>query len=150
LLELIFSNDCNISIEKLIEYIPILSSFCLNDKVRQLYLKLFGMMNDNNHKLFDELIDDMINHFSVEEINEMPDIIASKFILKIINGIDINKVFLHAVKIGYLETIKILINLKADIYFNDKAIILASLNGHLEIVKLLIDNGADIHVNTNH
>jgi ankyrin repeat protein len=150
LLELIFSDNCEISLDKLIEYIPILSSLCLNDNAKQSYLKLFGMINENNHELINELIDDMINYFNVEEINKMPDLVASKFVLKMINDANINKIFVDAVKIGYIKTINTLVNEHANIYFNDNiAIAWASQNGHLDVVKYLLDVGADIHANND-
>jgi ankyrin repeat protein len=146
LLELIFSDNYDVSVDKLIEYIPILSSLCLDDKARQSYLKLFSMINENNHELINELMDDMINYFNVEEIDKMPDLVASKFVIKIINDADINKIFIDAARIGYIKTIKKIISKNADIHVaDDYAIRLASENGHLEIVKFLFEKGANIH-----
>jgi hypothetical protein len=150
LLELIFSDNYNVPVDKIVTYIPILSSFCLTDKVKQLYLKLFSLTDENNHELIDELMDDMINYFGVEEINKMPDSIACKFVSRIIDNIDINEIFINVAELGYLETVKILINRGADIHIdNDEAIRWASLNGHLEIVKFLFGKGADIHADNN-
>jgi ankyrin repeat protein len=151
LLELIFSDNYDVSLNKLIQYIPILSSLCFSDKVKQSYLKLFSMINENNHELIDELMDDMINYFNVEEIDKMPDLVTSKFALKMINDADINEIFINAVRIGYIKTIKTLVDQHANICFNNsKAIISASSNGHLDVVKFLFDNGADIHVDEDY
>ena len=57
-----------------------------------------------------------------------------------------DEAFINSCENGYIEVVKLLINLGADIHAeNDQAFINSCRNGHIEIVKLLIDLGADIH-----
>lgn len=49
---------------------------------------------------------------------------------------------------GYLETVKLCLDYKADIHsMNNEALCHASHGGHDTVVKYLLDNGADIHAN---
>ena len=61
--------------------------------------------------------------------------------------ININYQFIIASWHGYLDIVKLLINLGANIHAqNNQAITEASWLGHLSVVKLLIESGADIRV----
>ena len=63
---------------------------------------------------------------------------------------NVNDQFIKASKYGYIEVIKLLIDLGADIHAeDDQAIINASWEGHLSVVKLLIKLGANIHAQDN-
>jgi hypothetical protein len=58
---------------------------------------------------------------------------------------------LTASRLGYLEILKYLVSIGADVRSgNDFAFILAASNGHLEVVKYLVSLGADIHRHDNY
>ena len=63
---------------------------------------------------------------------------------------NINEQFINASLYGYLDVVKLLIELGANInIWNNRAIITASYAGHLDMIKLLIDYGADIRAQYN-
>src|SRR5581483_5246874 len=95
LLKLIFDDDYNVDYENLIKYIPIMSSLSLDSKVKDCYLKLFTLMNEYDQwNDIDDLMDDMNNYFTIDEINKMPEKIALKLIIHNENQIlDIQKIF---------------------------------------------------------
>ena len=101
--------------------------------------------NNTNIKLFYELWD--IQYMVLYEHHYL----AMKMMLNNDNSIEnINSQLIESSNSGYLEVIKLLIDLGADVqYDNNKAIIKASKNGRFEAVKLLIESGADIHAQNN-
>ena len=77
--------------------------------------------------------------------------LAMKIMLNNDESIDnINKQFISASHYGYLDIIKLLVNLGADVNVDDgEAIIWASSVGDLDMVKLLIELEANIHSQSN-
>ena len=101
--------------------------------------------NNTNIKLF----------YSEEIINKLVYCEYSYLAMKIMLNNDesinnINEQFKEASWRGYLDVVKLLINLGADISIdNNDAIITASRQGRLSMVELLIELGADVHAQNN-
>jgi len=59
---------------------------------------------------------------------------------------DLNYALQSAATVGYIETVKLLLDRSANIHAcGDGALHLAATNGHTETVELLLDRGANIH-----
>ena len=68
-------------------------------------------------------------------------------ILKKINPFKLNEYLAKFASYGYLNGVKKVLDMGADIHYNDNhALRAASNKGHYDIVEFLLDNGADIHV----
>ena len=153
----------------------IIKEFSLENKIKELirdlipesivvnskYVKFIS--NNANIKLFhnEEIIKKLVSHECSNEFRPRPkalrsdklipqSIIGSYLAMKIMLNNDksinnVNKQFLKSSWYGYLDVMKLLIELGADICANrNEAIIVASCYGHLDIVKLLIDYGANV------
>jgi hypothetical protein len=63
-----------------------------------------------------------------------------------IHALDDDNALRYAAENGHIETVKLLLDRKADIHaMDDYALRYAAHNGHTETVKLLLDRGANIH-----
>ena len=133
----------------------IIKEFSLEDKIKNLISNLIPesivvnskyvkfVSNNINIKLFrdKEIIKKLVSY-------ECSSYLAMKKMLNNDGSIDnINKQFIKASYYGYLDVMKLLINLGADVSTkNDRAIVTASYFGHLDTIKLLIELEADIRV----
>ena len=136
----------------------IIKEFSLDDKIKEIiknlipnsirvnsrYVKFISY--NTNIKLFhnEEIIKKLISY-------ECGSYLVMELMLnndKSINNI--NRQFIIASRLGYLDVVKLLIELGADIHAQcDNAIVWASCGGNLLVVKLLVKLGANIHAQNN-
>jgi ankyrin repeat protein len=102
-----------------------------------------------NNKLIEREVDVYVQ---TEDINNVKHLDTVGFVkLFLVKCSDVNEVFQFSAKNGYLEAVKYLASVGADITAKDNyAVRWAAYNGHLETVKYLVSLGADITADDNY
>ena len=134
----------------------IIVDFSLESKIKELIKDLIpeSIFVNSNHVNFVSYNTNIKLCFK-NRIGELISYGCAYLVMKIMLNNDgficnINEQFIRASLCGYLDIVKLLIELGADIHTrNNQAIINASRRGHLPVVKLLIESGADIHAQYN-
>ena len=135
----------------------IIKDFSLGNEIKELIKNLIPesiVVNSKYVKFISDNTNIKLFHDN-EIIKKLASYGYSYLVMKIMldNDISINNIneqFINASLYGYLDVVKLLIELGANInIWNNRAIITASYAGHLDIVKLLIDYGADIRAQYN-